>query len=257
MAVTNVICIKYGSRYGAEYPNRLYAGLKRNSPSDIRLFCMTDDRADIQPEIEILPLLDEPFHKVMFAEMARRGWKSPFRKVSLYNPALVPDLDGPMILMDIDLVVVGNPDDLRDYAPGKVAMRHDWSRGPGSNELGHGSVEKFEPQRHSYIYEDMARDPLAALGRSFGREQIYTSTSAEAKGDFQPFPDAWIASFKRDCRPPRPLNLFLPPRKPEGAKVVCFHGEPKMEDAVRGYWGGGNLAQATRPARWLRAAWSG
>ena len=85
MAVTNVICIKYGSRYGAEYPNRLYAGLKRNSPSDIRLFCMTDDRADIQPEIEILPLLDEPFHKVMFAEMARRGWKSPFRNSPAWN----------------------------------------------------------------------------------------------------------------------------------------------------------------------------
>jgi hypothetical protein len=255
MPVTNCICIKYGARYGAEYPNRLYAGLKRHSSGDVRLFCMTDDRSGIRPEIEVLPLLEEAFYPAMLAEMARRGWKSPFRKVSLYNPDLVPDLDGPMILMDVDLVVVGSVDALRDYAPGKVAMRYDWARGPGSDELGHGSVEKFEPLKHRYIYDDMARDPVAALGRSFGREQIYTSRSADAKGDFQPFPDAWIASFKRDCRPPRPLNLFLPPRCPPEAKVVCFHGEPKMEDAVDGYRAG--LFHTSRPAAWLREAWLG
>lgn len=255
MTVTNCICIKYGTRYGPEYPNRLYAGLRRQSTSDIRLFCMTDDRTGLRPEIEVLPLLEESFYPAMFAEMARRGWKSPFRKVSLYNPALIPDLDGPLILLDIDLVVVGSMDDIRDYAPGKVAMRYDWSRGPGSNELGHGSVEKFEPKKHAYIYENMARDPLAALAGSFGREQIYTSRTADAAGDFQPLPDDWIASFKRDCRPRRPLNLFLPPRLPPNAKVVCFHGEPKMEEAANGYWAG--PFQSTRPCAWLRDAWIG
>jgi hypothetical protein len=233
MTVTTCICMKYGSRYGAEYPNRLYAGLRRQSSSDVRLICITDDATGLRPEIEVLPLVEESFWPAMFAEMARKGWKSPYRKVSMYRPGLVKDLVGPLILLDIDIVVVGPIDDLRDYAPGKVCMRMDWAAGPGSSELGHGSVEKFEPDLHGYIYEEMARDPVAALNRFPGREQIYTSRSAEARGDFVPYPDAWIASFKRDCRPPKPLNLILPPRKPPEARVICFHGEPKMEDAWR------------------------
>jgi hypothetical protein len=99
----------------------------------------------------------------------------------------------------------------------------------------------------------MARDPVAALDNSSGREQIFTSRTADKAGDFVPFPDAWIASFKRDCRPPRPLNLILPPRKPAGAKVVCFHGEPKMEDAVAGYRA--DPLHSTRRAAWLTDAW--
>lgn len=253
MAVTNCICMKYGTRYGPEYPNRLYAGLRRQSASDIRLICMTDDHRGLRPEIEVVPLMEESFWPAMFAEMDRKGWKSPFRKVSMYRPGLVRDLQGPLILLDIDIVVVGPVDDLRDHAPGKVSMRMDWAAGPGSPELGHGSVEKFEPDLHGYIYEEMARDPIAALNRFAGREQIYTSRSAEARGDFAPFPDAWIASFKRDCRPPKPLNLILPPRKPPEARVVCFHGEPKMEDAVAGYRGG--LLHSTRRAQWLTDAW--
>jgi hypothetical protein len=37
--------------------------------------------------------------------------------------------------------------------------------------------------------------------------------------------------------------------------VICFHGNPKMEQAVDGYRGG--PLQATRPAPWLKSAWIG
>lgn len=251
MTVTNCICMKYGTRYGAEYPNRLYAGLRRHTAADLRLICLTDDPAGLRPEIEVLPLVEEPFWPTMIAAMRRMGLGSPFRKVSMYRPGLVADLDGPLILLDIDVVIVGSIDVLRDHAPGKVCMRMDWAAGPGSGEFGHGSVEKFEPDRHGYIYETMARDPVAALG--YGREQIFTSRTADAAGDFVPFPDAWIASYKRDCRPPRPLDLVLPPRLPPDARVVSFHGDPKMSEAIAQNRSG-PLAFARRAA-WLADAW--
>lgn len=253
MPVTTCICMKYGTRYGAEYPNRLYAGLRRNTVADVRLICVTDDRAGLRREIEVLPYTVEPFHERLFSEMKARGWKSPFQKVGLYRPGLVPDHTGSLILLDIDVVIVGNLDEIRDYAPGKVAMRYDWDRGKRSNELGHGSVEKFEPDKHGYIYENMARDPVKALDASFGREQIYTSRAADAAGDFAALPDDWIASFKYDCRPRRPLNLLLPPHLPPGARVVSFHGAPKMHEAVLGYRS--DPFHSTRRASWLTDAW--
>ncbi len=253
MTTTNCICIKYGNRYGPEYVNRLHSGLRRNSESDIRLVCMTDDRTGIHPEIEVVPLADEPFHQRMFTKMEKEGWQAPYRKVSLYRPDLVPDLDGPLILFDIDVVVVGNIDVLRDYAPGKVCMRRSWDRHPGTPQLGHGSVEKFEPKLHGYIYEALARDPEGSLVFGHGYEQIFTSRTAEKAGDFEPFPDEWIASFKYDCRPMRPLNMFLPPRLPPEARVVCFHGAPKMHEAVAGYYA--DPLHMTRRADWLTEAW--
>ena len=255
MPVTNCICIKYGTRYGPEYPNRLYAGLRRQSTSDIRLICMTDDRCGLSPGIELLPLAEEPFFPAMFAEMDRRGWKSPFRKVSLFRPDLIPDLEGPLLVLDVDVVIVGDVAPMATYAPGKIAMRREWHSSEKRPSLGHGSVEKIEPHLHSWLYDDVARDPVAALTSGYGSEQSYSSLNAAARGEFAAFPDEWVASFKYDCRPPRPLNLFLPPRRPPEAKVICFHGRPKMEEAVAGYRGG--LLHATRPAPWLKDAWIG
>ena len=121
--------------------------------------------------------------------------------------------------------------------------------------LGHGSVERFDPKLHPYLYEFMARDPEAAVAFGGGSEQTYTSASAQRAGDFEPFPDEWIVSFKYDCRPPRPLNLFRTPYLPPDARFVCFHGRPKMDEAVEGYRAG--LLKSTRPCPWLRDAWIG
>lgn len=255
MTVTNCICIKYGTRYGPEYPNRLYAGLRRQSSSGIRLYCLTDDRTGLRPEIEVLPLLEEAFYPTMFAEMARRGWKSPFRKVSLFRPGLIADLVGPLLILDLDIVVVGDVAELATFAPGKVAMRREWNSKPGRVSFGHGSVEKIEPDLHGWLYEDVARDPVSALKLGQGSEQSYTSTNAHNRGALEHFPDDWIASFKYDCRPPRPLNLILQPKLPPTARVICFHGAPKMEDAVSGYRAG--PFRSTRPCAWLRDTWMG
>ncbi len=255
MAEFNAICLKFGTRYEPDYVNNLYAGLRRHTSSDLRLFCMTEDRTGIRPEVEIIPLPHEPFHDRMFKRMEERGWRAPFRKVSVYKPDLVPDLVGPLILFDIDVLIVGGIDELRDHAPGKICMRRAWDRHPGTRQLGHGSVEKFEPRLHGYVWEEMARNPEDSLAFGTGYEQVYVSRTAEKHGDFVPFPDEWIASFKYDCRPPRPLNLFLEPRLPPQARVVCFHGSPKMREAVDGFRG--DPLHRTRGARWLREAWYG
>ncbi|MFC3087822.1 glycosyl transferase [Tabrizicola soli] len=254
MAELNCICIKYGTAYGSEYVNRLRAGLARNTRSELRFFCMTDDRSGIDRTVEILPLPDEPFATRMEAAMANAPKQGRLKKISLFRPDLITDLDGPLMVFDLDVAVVGPVDELRDFAPGKVCMRREWRHSGRAPSLGHGSVERFDPRLHGYLYEFMARDPEAAVGLGGGSEQTYTSASAARAGDFQPFPDDWIVSYKYDCRPARPLNLFRQPHLPANARVVCFHGRPKMDEAVAGYRAG---LSSTRPCDWLRDAWMG
>jgi hypothetical protein len=253
--VTNCICLKFGTLYDAEYVNNLYEAARRNTKSPLRFFCMTDDRAGLSPDIEPIDLPREPYHDQMFAAMKEKGWRAPFQKISLHRPDLVPDLDGPLIFFDLDVVIVGDIDRLRDYAPGKLCMRLDWDQRAESGQLGHGSVVKFEPRRHGYVWQDMVDNPERSMELSRGHDQIYISRTAERHRDFLAFPDRWIASFKYECRPMRPFNLILEPRKPPDAIVVCFHGRPKMREAINGYRS--DPLHRTRPAKWLHDAWYG
>lgn len=255
MGPINCICLKYGTLYGPEYVNRLRAALARNTRADLRFFCMTDDPTGIEPTAEILPLTDEPFSERMNTALEHAPKRGRMKKISLFRPDLIPDLEGPLLVFDLDTAIVGPIDDLRDHAPGKICMRREWGTSSRAPSIGHGSVERFDPRLHPYLYDFMASDPEAAVAFGYGSEQSYTSRMADKHGDFAPYPEEWIVSFKNDCRPMRPLNLFLEPRMPEGARVVCFHGRPKMDEAIAGYRAG--LFKSTRPCGWLGKAWLG
>lgn len=255
MDVFNAICLKFGTLYGPEYVNRLHAGLKRNSALNVRLVCMTDNQSGINPSIECIPLAKEPFHDRMLAALQSAPKRGRMQKISLFRPGLVSNLEGPLMVFDLDVAITGAVDELRDFAPGKVCMRREWSLSKKIPTLGHGSVERIDPKQHSYLYDFIANNPEVAVALGGGSEQSYTSICANAYGDFQAYPNNWIVSFKRDCRPPRPLNLFVEPRLPSAAKVVCFHGNPKMSDAIDGYRAG--PLRSTKQCRWLRDSWLG
>lgn len=256
LSPTHVACMKWGTAYGPEYVNRLYAGVRRNVTGPLRFFCMTDDPTGLDAGIEILPLAEEPFFPAMFAEMRKHGYHGALRKLSLFRAGAVPGLSGPLLILDIDVVVTGSLDDLMTWEPGKVCMRREWTTTGSRASRGHGSVLRMDPAIHTALYDAMARDPEGEIRRYVGSEQSYTSGTAWEAGYFAPFPDQWIVSFKRACRPPRPLNLFLEPRLPRDARIVAFHGRPKIEEAMQGYTAGG-LGKRVLPTRWLRKHWLG
>ncbi len=254
MTTITGICLKYGTAYGARDVNRLFAGLRRNCAGHaLRFLCMTEDASGIDAGVEILPLPEEPFASRMERAMATAPKRGRLKKISLFRPGLVPGHDGPLLVFDLDVAITGPVADLWTFAPGKLCMRREWRSSSRAPSLGHGSVERIDPQRHAYLYRLMAEAPEEAVALGGGAEQTYTSASAHRAGDLAFFPDAWIASFKYDCRPMRPFNLILPPKRPPEARVVCFHGRPKPEEAVAGYRAG---LSSTRPCAWLREIWS-
>jgi hypothetical protein len=253
MPETNVICMKWGKVFGPEYINRLYRGVRRHVRGDLRFLCVTDDAMGIRPEVEIIDYKPEPFDAALRAAIAKAPRHGPMQKITMQRPDLVRDLNGPLLSLDVDVVVTGPLDELFKFAPGKVCMRRVWTTPSRRVGLGNGSACRFDPKLHGYLYDDMAKDTEACVLRANGSEQSYISWSAYDHGDLQHFPDEWCASFKYDCRPMRPLNLLLPPRLPPQARLVFFHGNPKMADAVSGYSAG--LLHSTKSAGWLTDAW--
>jgi len=252
MSLANVVCMKWGDKYPAAYVNRLFGGVRRFLKPPFRFLCFTDKPEGIAAGVEIHPLPSEPFEadlKVLMYEVKNKG---AWRKVSLFKPGLA-GMEGPILGFDIDVVVTGPLEALFDFAPGKVCMRREWRDARRLRQGGHGSVFRFDPAVHGYLYSEFAADPMGCAARVRGSEQRYTSLSALRHGDLEYFPPRWIASFKYNVIPLPPFNFFTEPHVPKDARVVCFHGRPSMEEALAGYraewW------RSTRPADWLVDYW--
>jgi hypothetical protein len=253
MATANVICIKWGTPFGPEYVNRLYSGARRNLSHPVRFFCMTEHAQGIHPDVQILPLPVEPFHDEMNAALAVANRQGAMRKVSLFRPGLIPDLDGPLLGFDLDVVITGSLDPLLSQDVGKVIMRADWVEARRGRKTGHGSVFRFDPALHGWLYDTLAADPRGQVEKARGSEQRYTSTLAQEKGAFAYIPGDLVVSFKHDCLRLPPMNYVEAPKLPAGASVVCFHGRPKMPEAVAGYHG--SWLRWSRPCGWLKEHW--
>jgi hypothetical protein len=247
-----IACIKWGTAFGPDYVNRLYSGVRRNLSCPVRFVCMTEHADGLHPDVETISLPVEPFAEPMNAALAVANRQGAMRKVSLFRPGVIPDLRGPVLGFDLDVVITGALDPILDLAPGTVAMRHDWTEARKGRPTGHGSVFRFDPALHGYLYDDLAADPYAEVERARGSEQRYTSHKAMERGEFTYIPGDWVVSFKYDCNP-FPGNWLRAPRLPRDARVVCFHGRPKMPEAVAGYRG--SFIRYARPAAWLKDHW--
>lgn len=253
MTHATVACIKWGTLFGPDYVNRLYSGVRRNLDCDLRFVCMTEHSAGLHPDIETIPLPVEPYQAKMDAALARANRQGAMRKVSLFRQGVIPDLEGPVLGFDLDVVITGDLTPIWEMAPGKLAMRHDWIEKRKGRPTGHGSVFRYDPAAHPYLYEDLAANPYEETEKARGSEQRYTSHKAMDNGDFAYIPERYLVSFKHDCLDLPPLNYLRAPHLPEDARVVCFHGRPKMPEAVAGYRG--SLLRWSRPAPWLEEHW--
>lgn len=250
----NILCIKWGTKYGAEYVNRLYHGVRANLTGPFRFVCLTDDVTGIDPGVETRPLPETPFDENEFD--ARKGGET-WRKVGLFQPGLA-DLDGDTLFLDLDIVISGPMDGFFEFEPGRFCVIQDWlekkrSWMPGRDgRVGNTSVFRFHPADHQRVYSHFAAHQREVLDQ-FRIEQQYVSDAL--KDDLAFWPESWICSFKRHCRPTFPMNWIRAPYQPAEMKILVFHGYPLPEQAIAGYQGG--WLKSTLPAPWLEPLWRG
>ncbi len=252
LKMANVLCIKWGTRYGSEYVNRLFYGIQSNLSLPLRFVCLTDDTRGIDPAVETHPLPVTPFDEAAFD--AKRGGET-WRKIGLFQPGLV-GLQGDTLFLDLDVVVTGSIDDFFTYEPGKFCIIQDWLEKkrawmPGRDgRVGNTSLFRYNLTDHAKVYTEFASDQRKALD-SFRIEQQYVSHVLRDCTAF--WPEAWVQSFKRSCRPMFPLNRFVTPPEPKDCRVLVFHGRPFPDQAIEGFDGG--LLRSTLPAPWLADHW--
>ena len=70
------ICMKWGSRYGPNFVNRLYNSIKRHTKKPTNLYCFTDNKDGINKNVicNLLPEINLP-----------NTMNTPWRKISVWQ----------------------------------------------------------------------------------------------------------------------------------------------------------------------------
>ena len=235
--MANVICMKWGTKYGPEYVNRLRSMESRHLKRAHRFICFTDDGSGIDPAVEIkpLPAMDLPPDK-------ERGW----RKLSTFQRPLF-DLSGPTLFVDLDVVIVDSIDCFFEH-PGAFAIIRDWIK---PEKTGNSSIYRFDAGAHPDILEFFLAN-IDAVKSEVRNEQEYLTREMNRRGLTTYWPAEWCVSFKYGCLPTFPLNFLRTPAIPPGARIIVFHGKPNPPDAISGQSG---LRRYVKPTPWVAQHW--
>ena len=238
--MVNVICMKWGTLYDPQYVNILRRMVANNLSLTHRFVCLTDDAEGIDPDIETLPIPDLGLP----SNIPERGWN----KLVTFREQ-VGDLVGPTLFLDLDVAILDNMDCFFEH-PGDYCIIKNWP--PPYRETGNSSVYRFDIGKSAHIHREFVREH-ERIRKEFRNDQEYLTHAMKSGGQFSYWPDDWCRSFKRHCIPKGPLRYFKSPKKPNGTKIVVFHGTPKPDQAIAGY--SGSLRRYTRPAPWIGDYW--
>lgn len=215
-----ILCLKHGDKYSSDYVNTLYNMVIRNCTIPFEFVCLTDNSADINPNITILPLPKD-----------LQGW---WCKPYMFSTEL--PLDGVILYIDLDVVISGNIDKLFTYEPNRWCVIRDFTRAmrPKWNKY-NSSIVRFRKGQLSHVWEKFKENKSSIQKRLFGDQDWLFEATRETQAQF--WPDSWILSWKWEVRSE---HQFAPGgvkgnrkfKKVEDVKprieccVCVFHGDP-------------------------------
>ncbi len=250
--MVNIICMKWGTKYGSEYVNVLKRMVARNLKRPHRFVCFTERpeglEEGIEEGIEVFPLPE--------CNTPNRPEIQAWRKISLFRPG-IGNLVGPTMFLDLDVAITGSLDEFFDYEPGKFCIIHNWTH--PDRRVGNSSVFRFEPGKYSYVFDEYNQDPDKVANEN-RNEQIYVTARIDARDGAVWWPAEWCKSFMKHAMPTRWLRLFVPSKLPEGCRILVFHGDPNPPESIY-KWNYGRRKLLTpwgkfmRPARWVAEYW--
>jgi hypothetical protein len=245
MQAVNVLCIKWGTKYGPEYVNKLHSMVRRNLHRPFRFVCLTDDAQGIDPSIEV-----KPIPAVGFDEFDQRkpwtfahGW---LKLTSFAHPLY--DLEGRTLFLDLDIVIVDSLDPFFEQSGDFIVIR-EWDKNDGT---GNTSCYLYTIGAHTDALEHLKKNYPASIADVRNEQEFITGYLAR-QGKLSYWPEAWCRSFKRHCLPGVHRSWFSPPTIPPGARIIAFHGKPNPPDAIAGV--SGKWYRRVMPTPWVAEHW--
>ena len=215
------MCMKWGSRYGPEFVNRLYKSIKRHTKRATKVYCFTDDIKNINKNV-----ICKPLPKIT---LPNKISLTPWRKLSVWQFPL-ENLVGDVLFLDLDLIITGNLDQFFDYKPGTYCVIENWTQ-IGQN-IGNTSCFRIPVGQYPSVFNEFQTNPVK-IWKKYHIEQIYLSYKIKNQIFW---PSDWCKSFKHNLLPKWPLRIWQPAKLPKETSIVAFTGKPDPDDVINGRW---------------------
>lgn len=216
------VCLKVGTAFGPEYVNNLYDMVSRNLRAmPARFVCVTDDAVGLNPAIVVKPVPAD----------LEKWWG----KLYLFKRGLFQDGER-MIFLDLDTLIVGSLNDLVKY-DGQFATLRDFYV---PERVGPAVMLWEAGEYTASIWDEWVAEgkPRNAWGDLWWLNRLDQGRFAKNADKLQDLYPGWFVSYKAHCNP----------YPPKGAKVVCFHGEPRPHNCgaewVKKTWAVGGFMAA-------------
>jgi len=207
MTTHTLVCVlRSGGEYTPAHVRCLYQTVTRHWPIDgpaLKFVALTDVRIDM-PGICEVPL--------------RADWPGWWAKLELCRP----DLVGSFLYCDLDTIVVRDPTTL--WSVNDVTVLRDFYHRnlPTRQHLIGSGLMFMTDDARAAVWTAWQRSPLRAmtLHRARGDQAFLETVWGTSPAKWQDVLPHAVCSYKVDVR--RQSD-----RVPDGARIVCFHGQPR------------------------------
>lgn len=219
----NIVCVKWGNKYSAEYVNKLYAMVSRNCcGQDFKFYCYTEDAVDIRNEVNVIKIETD----------LTRWWL----KLDLLNKFTT----GTTILFDLDIVILNPLERLFSVKTRTLSVLYSqWKEGyiqPRSTEkfptLYNSSIMKWQDNQGEEVYDYFQKNKDMILFKYQGVDRYLFNEPIQV--DLLPTSIAY--SYWQGVR----FGKDTTPEKLRKDYEVCIlnHGEKqnKLNTWVHEYW---------------------
>jgi hypothetical protein len=210
MGLTVACVLRSGGHYGPDDVANLRNGVARHLKAPYRFLCLSD----VDVPCERIPL--------------EHNWPGWWSKIELFR------LDGPGLYFDLDTVICGDLADLAAQAEQwEFTLLRDFYREKG---LATGVMAWNIPIRR--LYDEFRKDPAVWMQRcGSAGDQCFVEQHVNKAGvaSWQSALPGQVVSYKVHVRKPvLPRHEFGNGAIPPGARVICFHGLPRMSELEPG-----------------------
>lgn len=212
-----VICVKTGTRYGAEYVNRLHKATRKHLHMPFDFWCITDNPDGIKGLGETVFYLDTSSLGLDYpwGPDGLEGW---WNKLYLFSTGHLDP--GPLLYLDLDQILLGDITPLVEEGlkhPFACYRDHiDWM----GSQLGSAWMQ-FNYGAFPHIWDHFQQNYEQVRHLPAG-DQCYLAEHIESPTYLNEYFPGALLSYKFD------LNGKQPP--PE-ARLINFHGRPKPHEA--------------------------
>ncbi len=216
-----VVCLKYGEKYHADYVNKLYNMVKRNTTGNVGFACMTENPKGLNPDITIIPL---PL------DVGLQGW---WYKPYIFHPNF--PLTGSLLFMDLDIVIVNNIDHFWMHSPSRFCIIRDFTRAMAPSwQKFNSSIFRLQSRTMPFVWENLVNN-IGITKRLHGDQDWLFNEITEG---FDFWPDEWCQSYKWEIRDrseivgtgrDRKFNQIKDTTVNPNTSILVFHGDPKPE----------------------------